>query len=101
MGEGTQSIRVDSREQFDALQAFGHEFMPAAATFNVGTVVGGTAGNGTDYALLSGSVTIAAGATFAISPGATPELLVAVDGDHQSAVETGNLGGPSNPLPGD
>lgn len=31
VGEGTQTIRVDSREQFDALQAFGSEFMPAAA----------------------------------------------------------------------
>jgi ribonuclease G len=27
----TQSIKVDSREQFEALQAFGREFMPAAA----------------------------------------------------------------------
>ncbi|WP_296507208.1 ribonuclease G [Rhodoferax sp.] len=31
VGESTQTIRVDSREQFDALKAFGHEFMPAAA----------------------------------------------------------------------
>jgi len=31
VGENTQSIRVDSREQFEALKAFGHEFMPAAA----------------------------------------------------------------------
>jgi ribonuclease G len=31
VGEGTQTIRVDSREQFDALQAFGAEFMPMAA----------------------------------------------------------------------
>ena len=30
-GEGTQSIKVDSREQFEALQAFGREFMPFAA----------------------------------------------------------------------
>ena len=30
-GEATQSIKVDSREQFDALQAFGREFMPSAA----------------------------------------------------------------------
>ncbi len=30
LGEGTQSIRIDSREQFLALQAFGQEFMPAA-----------------------------------------------------------------------
>ena len=29
--EATQSIRIDSREQFQALQAFGQEFMPAAA----------------------------------------------------------------------
>jgi ribonuclease G len=29
-GEGTQSIRVDSREQFDMLKAFGSEFMPSA-----------------------------------------------------------------------
>lgn len=28
--EETQSIRLDSREQFDKLQAFGREFMPAA-----------------------------------------------------------------------
>jgi ribonuclease G len=28
--EATQSIRVDSREQFQALQAFGREFMPSA-----------------------------------------------------------------------
>ncbi|MBK7006777.1 MAG: ribonuclease G [Burkholderiales bacterium] len=32
VGEGTQTIRVDSREQFEALKAFGAEFMPAAAT---------------------------------------------------------------------
>ncbi|MFD0667492.1 ribonuclease G [Ramlibacter sp. MAHUQ-53] len=31
VGEETQSIRIDSREQFAALQAFGQEFMPAAA----------------------------------------------------------------------
>ncbi len=31
VGESTQTIRVDSREQFEALQAFGAEFMPAAA----------------------------------------------------------------------
>ena len=31
VGEGTQSIRIDSREQFDVLSAFGKEFMPAAA----------------------------------------------------------------------
>ncbi|CAM5789088.1 ribonuclease G [Ottowia pentelensis] len=31
VGEGTQSIRIDSREQFDTLMAFGKEFMPAAA----------------------------------------------------------------------
>ena len=30
-GEQTQSIRIDSREQFVALKAFGNEFMPAAA----------------------------------------------------------------------
>ncbi len=30
-GDGTQTIRVDSREQFEALAAFGQEFMPAAA----------------------------------------------------------------------
>jgi len=30
VGEGTQTIRVDSREQFEALQAFGAEFMPQA-----------------------------------------------------------------------
>lgn len=29
--ESTQSIRVDSREQLEALRAFGREFMPAAA----------------------------------------------------------------------
>jgi ribonuclease G len=29
-GEGTQSIKVDSREQFDILHAFGTEFMPSA-----------------------------------------------------------------------
>jgi ribonuclease G len=31
VGEGTQVIRLDSREQFEALTAFGREFMPAAA----------------------------------------------------------------------
>jgi ribonuclease G len=31
VSESTQTIRVDSREQFDALKAFGAEFMPAAA----------------------------------------------------------------------
>ena len=31
VGEGTQTIRVDSREQFEALKAFGTEFMPSAA----------------------------------------------------------------------
>jgi len=30
-GEATQSIKVDSREQFEILQAFGREFMPTAA----------------------------------------------------------------------
>ena len=30
VGEGTQTIRVDSREQFQALQEFGAEFMPSA-----------------------------------------------------------------------
>ncbi|MCY7306407.1 MAG: ribonuclease G [Rhodoferax sp.] len=30
-GEATQSIKVDSREQFETLQAFGREFMPTAA----------------------------------------------------------------------
>jgi ribonuclease G len=30
VGEDTQSIRIDSREQFAKLQAFGQEFMPAA-----------------------------------------------------------------------
>ena len=30
VGEGTQTIRVDSREQFEVLKAFGAEFMPAA-----------------------------------------------------------------------
>ena len=30
VGEGTQTIRVDSREQFEALQAFGAEYMPMA-----------------------------------------------------------------------
>ncbi len=30
VGEETQSIRIDSREQFARLQAFGQEFMPAA-----------------------------------------------------------------------
>ena len=29
-GEATQSIKVDSREQFELLQTFGREFMPAA-----------------------------------------------------------------------
>ena len=31
VGESTQTIRVDSREQFEALHAFGAEFMPQAA----------------------------------------------------------------------
>ena len=31
VGESTQTIQVDSREQFEALKAFGLEFMPAAA----------------------------------------------------------------------
>ena len=31
VGEVTQTIRVDSREQFDLLMAFGKEFMPSAA----------------------------------------------------------------------
>ncbi|WP_137893694.1 ribonuclease G [Ramlibacter sp. 2FC] len=31
VGEATQSIRIDSREQFHQLMAFGREFMPAAA----------------------------------------------------------------------
>jgi ribonuclease G len=31
VGESTQSIRIDSREQFEKLQAFGREFMPKAA----------------------------------------------------------------------
>ncbi len=31
VGESTQTIRVDSREQFDLLKAFGAEFMPMAA----------------------------------------------------------------------
>jgi ribonuclease G len=31
VGEATQTIRVDSREQFEALKAFGAEFMPMAA----------------------------------------------------------------------
>ena len=31
VGENTQSIRLDSREQFEMLRAFGKEFMPAAA----------------------------------------------------------------------
>ena len=31
VGEATQSIRIDSREQFDKLLAFGKEFMPKAA----------------------------------------------------------------------
>jgi ribonuclease G len=30
VGEQTQTIRLDSREQFEALQVFGREFMPAA-----------------------------------------------------------------------
>jgi ribonuclease G len=30
VGEATQTIKVDSREQFEALKAFGAEFMPAA-----------------------------------------------------------------------
>ncbi|QNP48817.1 ribonuclease G [Diaphorobacter aerolatus] len=32
VSEHTQSIRIDSREQFATMQAFGKEFMPAAAT---------------------------------------------------------------------
>lgn len=32
VGERTGSIKVDSREQFEALRAFGQEFMPGAAT---------------------------------------------------------------------
>jgi ribonuclease G len=31
VGESTQTIRVDSREQFEALKAFGAEFMPMAS----------------------------------------------------------------------
>lgn len=31
VGDITQVIRLDSREQFDALMVFGREFMPAAA----------------------------------------------------------------------
>ena len=31
VGEQTQTIRIDSREQFEILDAFGREFMPAAA----------------------------------------------------------------------
>lgn len=31
VGENTQTIRVDSKEQFEVLKAFGHEFMPMAA----------------------------------------------------------------------
>ena len=31
VGESTQTIRVDSREQFEALKTFGAEFMPTAA----------------------------------------------------------------------
>jgi ribonuclease G len=31
VGESTQTIRVDSREQFELLKSFGGEFMPAAA----------------------------------------------------------------------
>jgi ribonuclease G len=31
VGESTQTIRVDSREQFEALKSFGQEFMPLAA----------------------------------------------------------------------
>ena len=31
VSEETQTIRLDSREQFESLQAFGREFMPAAA----------------------------------------------------------------------
>jgi ribonuclease G len=31
VSDATQTIRVDSREQFEALRAFGQEFMPAAA----------------------------------------------------------------------
>ena len=30
VGDGTQTIKVDSREQFDALKSFGAEFMPMA-----------------------------------------------------------------------
>jgi ribonuclease G len=30
-GEGTQTVRLDSKEQFELLQNFGREFMPAAA----------------------------------------------------------------------
>ena len=32
VSEETQTIRIDSREQFERLQAFGREFMPAAAS---------------------------------------------------------------------
>jgi ribonuclease G len=31
VGESTQSIRIDSQEQFAKLEAFGQEFMPKAA----------------------------------------------------------------------
>jgi ribonuclease G len=31
VGEATQTIKIDSREQFDALKAFGAEFMPMAS----------------------------------------------------------------------
>src|SRR5256885_15639242 len=30
VGEGTQSIRIDSKEQFALLMTFGQEYMPAA-----------------------------------------------------------------------
>lgn len=32
VSDNTQTIRVDSREQFEVLRAFGHEFMPSAAS---------------------------------------------------------------------
>ena len=32
VGEGTQTIRIDSKEQFENLSAFAKEFMPASAT---------------------------------------------------------------------
>jgi Ribonuclease G/E len=31
VGENTQSIRIDSREQFALLKSFGQEYMPAGA----------------------------------------------------------------------